>query len=205
MLPILFGLRCGWENFDHGKKGKLVEMSIKLVLKMKRTSPQKMLVGVLILLQSCIPPSTEPVTQLDQPDRSKIDAFGIQVSGQIAYQFYHKYGFTDIEEHLILVVQPDEPLALGSDLPMTVVDADRLKVINKSKFTKDSTLNFAPGTYAHADIRIEALEFYAGQELQIFVKSGTYEIIQTDSAETLILSDEQSGMVYIESKTVSDQ
>lgn len=159
-----------------------------------------LVICLLAVVPSCLPASKTTVKQLDQPDDSKIKSFGLTVNDQVIYQFYHKYGFTDFEEHLILILQPTIPLELALELPLSHTE---LETINGNKFVRDSIIQLDIAQQAQADIRIEATVFRAGPEPLIYTYDGSYKIEQTDSTEVLILSDRKSGLLYIESKKVN--
>lgn len=52
--------------------------------------------------QSCNS-STQP-SVIKNPDYKILKQFKIETTGQVIYQLYQKYGFTDIEEQLVLVL-----------------------------------------------------------------------------------------------------
>lgn len=93
---------------------------------------------------------------MNTPDNAKMTDFGIKINGQIIYQFYQKYGFTDIEEQLIMVVKPGNIDDVTTDLPFDSLDIKRLGKIDLRKFIKDKPVIFAPEKTLQADIRLES-------------------------------------------------
>ncbi len=158
------------------------------------------LILVLGILPSCITPSSDRPKQLDKPDIQILNEFGINVNGRVVYQFYQKYGFTDLEEQVILIIEPDSHFVLDAHLPFDSVDVEKINVIDMRKFIEDGPINFWPEKHINADIRLESLEYDTLGDKSVFHSVGTYSIVQTDSVETLYVLDEQSGMMYIESK-----
>ena len=164
---------------------------------MKRLST---LILTWIFMQSCIPQSTENIKKIEAPDKSIIDKFGIKPTGEIIYQFYQKYGLTDLEEHLIMIVRPANTKVLTLNLPFDSLVISRLEHINFGKFVKNSPVDFSAEKTNQADIRLEAKEFDSGKERAINYGRGKYKIIRNDSVETLFVYDKQAKLLYIESK-----
>ncbi len=175
-----------------------------LINKVKPFTTYSMTILILILIQSCIPPSTDQIEKIDTPNNSKIKDFGIKITGQIIYQFYQKYGFTDLKEHLILIVKPENVDHISTDLPFDSLDIKRVEKIDMQKFIKDKPIIFVYEKNMHTDIRLESEEYDSGKEKLVFHENGKYELIQTDSTETIFVFDSQTGLLYAESKKQSN-
>ncbi|MEH0154517.1 hypothetical protein V6R21_10260 [Limibacter armeniacum] len=160
----------------------------------------KAIIVILALNQSCITPSTDEIQKIDKPDYLKIKSFGIGETGQIIYQFYQKYGFTDLEEQLILITKPEKIDFLTSDLPLNLTDLQNLEKIDVRKFKRDTSIIYEVEKYIHSDMRLESEEFDSSKNKSVFHVKGKYKFVQTDSVETLWLFDKQTGLMYIESK-----
>jgi len=158
-----------------------------------------------IFIQSCIPSSTDQIEIIDTPDILTIDTFGVDTTGQIIYQLYQKYGFTDLEEQLILIIKPEKISNLTSVLPFDSLDIQRIEKIDLRKFIKGTLLNIALEKLIYSDIRIESKEFYSGQSKSIFYNKGQYQLVKTDTTEIIYVFDYQTGLMYIESKKWNDK
>jgi hypothetical protein len=167
---------------------------------MKQFTTYSLTILTAILIQSCIPPSTDQTEKIDTPDHTKTKDFGIEITGQTIYQFYQKYGFTDLEEQLILIVKPDNVDFLTADLPFDSLDIKRLEKIDLRKFIKDKPVIFAPEKTMQADIRLESKEYDSGQDKSVFHNEGKYGLTKTDTTETIFMFDSQTGLMYVESK-----
>jgi hypothetical protein len=154
----------------------------------------------LVFIQACIPPSIDKTEKITKPDNTKIKDFGIQITGETIYQFYQKYGFTDQEEQLILIVRPDNTDLLSMALPFDSVEIKKIERIDMRKLVKDKPINFEPEKTLQTDIRIESKEFDSGKDKIVHHVAGKYRLVQNDSVETVYIFDSETGLLYIESK-----
>jgi hypothetical protein len=157
-------------------------------------------ITLMVTIQSCIFPNSNQIEKIDRPDKEKAKDFGVKTYGEIVYQFYEKYGFTDIEEHLIMIVKSDNVNFLTSTLPFDSIATKGLQRIDLKKFTNDSPVNFELEKSLQEDIRIEGKEFDGRQEKPVFHDCGKYGITMNDSIETVYVFDNRTGLLYIESK-----
>lgn len=153
-------------------------------------------------IQSCSPSSSNQIEKIDKPDREKVRDFGINVSGEIVYQFYEKYGFTDIEEHQLLIVKSDNVDFLTSTLPFDSIDIRRVQRIDLRKFIKDKPVDFESEKIFQQDVRIESKEFDVRKEIPVFHNEGKYGITLNDSVETVYVFDQRTGLMYVDSRRV---
>jgi hypothetical protein len=167
---------------------------------MKQLTVYTIIALIGITIQSCSHPSSNSIEKISKPDRKKVKDFGINISGDIVYQFYEKYGFTDIEEHQILVVKSDNVSFLTSTLPFDSIDIRRLQRIDLRKFIKDKPVDFEPEKIFQEDIRIESKEFDARKEMPVFHDEGKYGITLNDSVETVYVFDKRTELMYVESR-----
>ncbi|MEM7655477.1 MAG: hypothetical protein AAF399_05055 [Bacteroidota bacterium] len=167
---------------------------------MRRLEKYSLAIWIILVSQSCIPPSTDQVVQLTKPDNNIIKDFGYTVSGQVLYQFYQQYGFTDLEEQLIMIVRPGEVDYLISVLPFDTLDINRLEKIDMRKFIKGKSIMFAPEKAIHSDIRLTSQEYDSGQTITVFHEAGKYGWTQTDTTETIFVFDSKTNLLYVESK-----
>ncbi len=155
---------------------------------------------IAFIFQSCISPSSEKIETLKNPDILILKDFGLNVSGEIIYQFYQSYGFTDKEEQLIMIVKPNDIEYLVNELPFDSVEIRKMERIDFTKFIKDDQINFEPDKIMQADIRIEAKEYDKGDKRNVFYGRGKYKLSKSDTLETAILYDGQTKLLYVESK-----
>lgn len=147
-----------------------------------------------------MPPSTRKNQNLSKPDNTILKDFGIENNGRIVYQFYEKYGFTDIEEHLILLVETDNFDHLNYDLPLESDLNLSFVKIDLKKFETDEKLNLNLEKELHSDIRIDSKEYDSGVLPDFSFQKGKYHLTRTDTIETIYILDSISGLLYIESK-----
>lgn len=124
--------------------------------------------------------------------------FGID-SVDLIYQYYQKFGFTDLCEDLRMVSQKSL-IKLNKKLP---IDSNDLKIINNfpnktdkingKKLSFNSTLR-----QQFKDIELVFIEFKQDSMLLLSLENGEYEIKETKWNSTLKIYDNESGLYYIE-------
>ena len=155
---------------------------------------------IVVLLGSCILPSTDKIKNLDNPDNSITKEFGIDIDGKIIYQFYQKYGFSDFEEQLILIVKTNTVDFLTTKLPFDSKKKKKLNRIDLNKFIIDKPINFDSEKTIQSDIRLTSKEYDARKNDLVLYNNGNYKLIHNDSIETIYVYDWLNGLMYIESK-----
>ena len=135
-----------------------------------------------------------------KPDMSLALEFGLD-STQLVYQYYQKFGFTDVCEDLRMLAKLKDSPQFKKRLPIT---NDDLKIINgfsnKVDSIKDSQISFETNTRSKFyDIELDFIEFSSDSLLKIQLTNGEYEIIQTEMTSTLKVFDRESGLLYAES------
>lgn len=149
-----------------------------------------------LVLSSC---STSSKNE-QKPNLHLAIEFGID-SSQLVYQYYQKFGFTDLCEDLRMVSKLNESPKLKNTLP---ISADDLKTINdftnKVDSIDGSRISFESNSRGHFhDIEIDFIEYSSDSLLTIKLTKGEYEIIQTDFTSILKIFDSESGLFYVES------
>ena len=122
-------------------------------------------------------------------------------STQLVYQYYQKYGFTDVCEDIRMVAKLNNSPNLNKRLPITEED---LKTINgfsnKVDSLNSSQISFNSNTRNQFyDIELDFIEFSTDSLLTIELSNGEYEIIQTKLTSILKVFDRESGLLYVES------
>lgn len=150
---------------------------------------------ILLWLASC----GTSTKQDNAPNMSFVMEFGID-STQLLYQYYQKFGFTDVCEDLRMVAKLNESPKLGKNLPINDED---LKTINnfsnKVDRIESSTISFKSNPRSQFyDIELNFIEFVTDSTLTVKLKTGEYEITQTESTSTLKVFDSDSKLLYIE-------
>ena len=153
-----------------------------------------------LLFQNCISLSTDNIESLEEPDYFILNNFGLNKMGRITYQFYQSYGFTDKEEQLIMIIEPNNVDFLKYDLPIDSLKIITVEHIDFRKFTKSGQIDFEPEKIMHADIRLKSWEYDKGDKKNIFCREGKYSLLQNDSLETIIIYDKKTKLMYVESK-----
>ena len=136
----------------------------------------------------------------NKPNMNLVMEFGID-STQLVYQYYQKFGFTDVCEDLRMVTELKNSPEFNKRLP---IDMGDLKIINefsnKVDSIKGSTISFTSNSRIQFyDIELDFIEFSTDSLLTIHLNKGEYEIIQTELTSTLKIFDSESGLLYIES------
>lgn len=107
---------------------------------MKHITKYLLVILLITNITSCIPPSEAKIEKMESADGILHMDFEVLASGEILYQFYHKYGFTDIEEQFITIIRCDEIEVsfLDSTLPLDTNKMKELSKIDIRKFRTDS-------------------------------------------------------------------
>ncbi len=135
-----------------------------------------------------------------EPNMNLAVEFGID-STQLVYQYYQKFGFTDVCEDLRMISKLKDSPEFKKRLPIT---EDDLKTINefsnKVDSIKGSQISFESNPRNQFyDIELDFIEFSSDSVLTIQLTNGEYEIIQTELTSTLKVFDRESGLLYVES------
>ncbi|NMM50858.1 hypothetical protein [Marinigracilibium pacificum] len=122
-------------------------------------------------------------------------------SNQLVYQYYQKFGFTDVCEDIRMVAKLNKSPNFKKRLPITDNDLNTINSFsNKIDSINNSQISFESNTRNHFyDIELDFVEFNTDSLLTIDLSNGEYEIIQTDLTSTLKVFDKQSGLIYVES------
>lgn len=133
------------------------------------------------------------------PDINLAKEFGID-STQLVYQYYQKYGFTDVCEDLRMVSKVANSPQLKKELPISTQDLKKIHSFsNKVDSITGPTLSFQSNSRnSFYDIELEFTEFITDSNLTLRLQKGKYEVTQTDTATTLKIYDQESGFFYIE-------
>ena len=136
----------------------------------------------------------------NQPNLTLAAEYNID-STQIVYQYYQKFGWTDVCEDIRMVAKLNNSPNFKKRLPITEVD---LKTINGFPDKVDSfnisQISFNSNTRNHFhDIELDFFEFITDSSLTIELSDGEYEIIQTEFISILKVFDKESGLLYVES------
>ena len=168
---------------------------------MKNWSINIILTAIVLTIStsSCLPPSSIKVKEIQSPETNYIENFNLKFDGEILYQFYQKYGFTDLEEQLILIVKPNSTDLLINELPFNTMEFNRLERIQTNYFFNQAFLNLKVKKDAFMDIRIESKEYNPIDTIKFDASKGKYLILTTDSVETLYVWDSNNNYLYIES------
>lgn len=135
-----------------------------------------------------------------QPNLAVASEFHISLD-QLVYQYYQKYGFTDVCENIRMVTSVDVSPRLKNQLPIKADDRMMLSNILKGTATMNETeirLN-SNGRTRYLDIELEFVEFSADTLPVIRLSQGEYEFHQTDLEWTLKVYDSESGLLLIAS------
>ena len=122
-------------------------------------------------------------------------------STQLVYQYYQKFGFTDLCEDIRMVAKLNNSPNFKKRLPISEDDLKNINAFsNKSDSINSSQISFNSNTRNRFyDIELDFIEFRADSLITIELSNGEYEIIQTDLTETLKVYDKESGLLYVES------
>ena len=136
----------------------------------------------------------------NQPNMNLASEYEIN-STQLVYQYYQKFGFTDVCEDIRMVAKLNNSPNLKKRLPITDDDLKTINAFSNKVDSMNSTqILFNPDTRNQFyDIELDFIEFRSDSLITIELLNGEYEIIQTDLISTLKVYDKESGMLYVES------
>lgn len=125
--------------------------------------------------------------------------FGVDTSDLI-YQYYQKYGFTDLCEDLRMVSFVETSPKLKKKLPISEDDLNVINAFsNKVDSVNNSAITFENNTRIFfLDIELDFIEFVTDSTVEVGLKEGEYEIVQDKFSSILKVYDSQKGLFYIE-------
>ena len=134
---------------------------------------------------------------------ASLNEFGIDNNGQILFELYQHYGFTDSEEQLIIITRTKaKPYNLK---PFPISDEDRkiAKLINIEKYTSNDSINYKLDINDNADLRNNGYIYNRKDNIRITTDNLFYSISKNNRSETLIVYNANSNILLIESKKQS--
>lgn len=127
------------------------------------------------------------------------EEFGVD-SKQLVYQYYQKFGFTDVCEDLRMVANQKEAPKFEKSLPITTEDMWIINSFsNKTDKISESPISFDTNNRKEFfDVELDFVEYTIDSNLVINLNTGQYEISQSDRASMFKIYDRESGMLYVE-------
>lgn len=160
---------------------------------------EKLILTLFVIAFGLIGCGTNTKTE-NEPNMNLASEYKID-STLLVYQYYQKFGFTDVCEDIRMVAKLNNSPNFKKRLPIT---EDDLKTINEFSNKVDSLnssqISFNSNTRNQFyDIELDFIEFSTDSLLTIELSNGEYEIIQTELSSTLKVFDKESGLLYVES------
>ena len=116
-------------------------------------------------------------------------------SVNLIYQYYQKYGFTDLCEEIQMISDYKKTITYENKLPITPEDLENIKPIFPC--IGDSSLNVKRNSRSiNEDIELDFREFSNDSNLDLNLLKGEYEYTQTEYFTTLKIYDAESGLTY---------
>jgi hypothetical protein len=149
----------------------------------------------LMVLYSCGASSETTIEIIGTPDLEIIAEFGVEPPKEIQYQFYQKYGFTDVVEQLIIVGRINKVTkTVASTFGIT-----NLEWIDSAKYREGQPIDVATAFDSQGDVLIEGKVFDKLEVRKLFFKIDDTSVFRTDSTETVMLIDRKNDLFFIES------
>jgi hypothetical protein len=150
-----------------------------------------------LLLVGCA--SSNEIEELKEPNMQLYKLFGFEPNGDVIYQFYHEFGFTDKVWHLITISKPGNRLKLKNRLPLDSLNLGRLKEISISKFMNGKTIKYEYDYEMNADVSLLAQQFYLkGSDIVVNLRKGSYTIQRKSDIEMIRIYDAEKNLEYLE-------
>lgn len=121
-------------------------------------------------------------------------------STNIKYQYYQKFGFTDICEHIRILSKIDSIPNLANDLPISYADRNLInRISNKtdSIFGDKILINYRDRN-VFSDIELDFYEFQSDSNLVLNLTNGKYQVRISDFESELIIYDNKNKLIYYE-------
>ncbi|MEO0897978.1 MAG: hypothetical protein AAFY71_16335 [Bacteroidota bacterium] len=154
----------------------------------------------LIFLSSCMKPSYVDIQQLDSPEASLHQHFGLNITGEVHYQYYQKYLHKEEREQLILILSPDSTNMKGGQLPLDQQLMEDFLWIDGKKYQEGSEISLEQLRLESQEQRTQAKEFVKDRLPAVSHQQGIWSLVQDDSTETLFVYDPAQQLLFIESK-----
>lgn len=158
---------------------------------------------IILFLTSCNPKSTEELKVIQNPNLVSVNEFGIDNNGQILFELYQHYGFTDSEEQLIIITRNKAKPDNLKPFPISDEDRKIAKLINIEKYTSNDSINYKLDINDNADIRNNGYIYNRKENIRITTDNLFYSISRNNRSETLIVYNANSNILLIESKKQS--
>jgi len=144
---------------------------------------------------------TNDITELSKPKMELYRQFDFIPEGEIIYQFYHEYGFTDKIWHLTSIVKPKTNPKLAHNLPLDKSIIKELEKIDVRKFIVGKPIIFGGDYIVNSDVTIDAQQFLLkDSDLNVNHTNGSYQIEKNGDIEIIRIYDADKNIEYIELK-----
>jgi hypothetical protein len=168
---------------------------------------QLLIISIILLLNSCGFDSQNKDTGIDELSAPKMDLytqFDFKPNGEIIYQLYHEYGFTDKVWHLITIVKPDSKLEFEHKLPLdSNILWNNVDRIHIDKFVEGYPIQITNDYQMNSDVTISAEEYHNKEyKLNVNHNLGTYSVQKTGNIYLLRIYDPKNDLEYIELKKI---
>lgn len=136
----------------------------------------------------------------NKPNNKLAADYGIDAT-KLVYQYYQKFGFTDLCEDLRMVSKQEVSPEFTKKLPFST---DDLKTINGFSNKIDSIngqrvlLNSSIRKHFY-DVELEFVEYVTDSTFSVELTNGEYEIIETELKSVIKVYDRTNDLLYIES------
>jgi hypothetical protein len=152
---------------------------------------------IILFLTSCNFKSTEELEEIKNPNLVSLTEFGIDINGQILFEFYQHCGFRDSEEQLILITQAKSKPNNIKPFPISDTDQKKLKWINTEKFYSTEFIDYKADINDNEDIRNNGYIYNRKKNIRITTKKLFYSISASKQSEIVTIYDGNSNLLLV--------
>lgn len=152
----------------------------------------------LLLLLSILSCTKEvKIVRIESPIMDFYKEVNVQTNGEILYQFYHKYGFTDVIDRVISISAVENSIALAHPYPIDSAILNKQGSFDYQRFLPEENIHIHKNYLINKDVSLQAFEYGLPPDVMI-IQEGSYEVLQKGRILALRIIDKKKRLEYLE-------
>jgi hypothetical protein len=137
------------------------------------------------------------IVRIENPIMDFYKEVNVQPNGDMIYQFYHKYGFTDVVDRVISISALEDSIALAHPYPIDSTILNKVGSFDYQRFLPEENIHIHKNYLVNKDVSLKVFEYGLPPDVMI-IQEGSYEVLQKGQISTLRIIDKKKRLEYLE-------
>ncbi|MCH2081376.1 MAG: hypothetical protein MK226_03240 [Saprospiraceae bacterium] len=137
------------------------------------------------------------IVRIESPIMDFYKEVNIQLHGEMIYQFYHKYGFTDVIDRVISISALEDSITLAHPYPIDSTILTKEGSFDYQRFLPEENIHIHKNYLVNKDVSLKVFEYGLPPDVMI-IQEGSYEVIQKGQISALRIIDKKKRLEYLE-------